>query len=339
MHDLLFDNPSAALAGGHTTSSLGQEYLLTDSDHLAGVSNNSFTSQVGASGPGGRGASPASTLVGNPHGLEIDLIWDNSVMSAPNWKAIESSVVAAADIFTSLFHNHDVLNIAVGLGEVAGQALAAGALGESASLGYLVPNDGTVDAALGAADAGLVHAGLMAPNATSALDGVAGSFFVTSAEAKALGLVDPTAGLDGFIGFSNDAPIAFGHQPAKASQFDAIGIAAHELSEVMGRVGLEGATLQDTSGAVHTNVFTPFDLFRYAAPGAVDVTPSAGYFSLNDGSTALLPFNDPHNGGDAADWATAPSTKGDAFDAFASTGPSHVTAVDIEAVAALGYQR
>ena len=253
--------------------------------------------------------------------------------SEPNWRAIESSVISAAEIYTSLFTNHDVLNIAVGFGEVAGSALEPGALGESASLGYLVPNDGTVDAALGAADAGLVHAGLMSPNAVSALDGAAGSFFITSAEAKALGLVDPTAGLDGFIGFSNSEPISFGRLLPSGSQYDAIGIAAHELSEVMGRVGLEGASL-----AGFSNVYTPLDVFRYTAPGAPDLTPGAGYFSLNDGHTDLLPFNDPNNGGDAADWATARSTRDNAFDAFATTGPSFVTPVDVLAMVALGYQ-
>ena len=335
MHDLLFDNPPAGFGPdlGHISSQpgLGQEYLLTGSDHLVEVTN-SFGGPGGSGGAAG-GASPASTLVGNAHGLEIDLIWDSSVTSAANWKAIESSVIFAAEIFTSLFTNHDVLNIAVGFGEVAGSALQAGALGESASLGYLVPNDGTVDAALGAADAQLVHAGLMSPNAVSALDGVAGaSFFITSADAKALGLVDPAAGLDGFIGLSNTAPISFGHLFAGRSQYDAIGIAAHELSEVMGRVGLEGASL-----GPFNDVYTPLDEFRYTAPGLPDLVPSAGYFSLNDGRTELLPFNDPNNGGDAADWATARSTRDNAFDAFSPPGPAFVTPVDILTMVALGY--
>lgn len=337
MFDLLFDNPPAespvALEHVSLGLGLGQEYLLTDSDHLVEVSN-SFDGPGGSGGAGAEAASPTSTLVGNAHGLEIDLIWDSSVASAPNWKAIESSVISAAEIFTTLFTNHDVLNIAVGYGEVAGSALAPDALGESASLGYIVPNDGTVDAALGAADTGLVHAGLMSPNAVSALDGVAdANFFITSADAKALGLVDPAAGLDGFIGFSDTAPISFGHLLPKSSQYDAIGIAAHELSEVMGRVGLEGATL-----GPFNNVYTPLDEFRYTAPGAPDLTPSAGYFSLNDGKTDLLPFNDPNNGGDAADWATAPVTHGNSFDAFATTGPAFVTPVDLLTMVALGYK-
>jgi len=338
MHDLLFDNPSADFSSplhsglGHSGLGLGQEYLLSDSDHLVAVSNT-FGGPGGSGGAGASGVSSTSTLVGNAHGLEINLIWDSSVTSASNWKAIESSVISAAKIFTTLFTNQDLLNIEVGFGEVAGFALAPGALGESASNGYIVPNDGTVDAALGAADAGLVQAGLMAPNATSALDGVAGAnFFITSGEAKALGLVDPVAGLDGAIGFSNDAPISFGHLLPRASQYDAIGIAAHEISEVMGRVGLEGASL-----GPFNNVYTPLDIFRYSAPGAPDVTPGPGYFSLNDGVTDLLPFNNPLNGGDSADWAATPVTRGNAFDAFASTGLTLVTPVDVLTMAALGY--
>ena len=327
----MFD-PFDITAVGH--SALGQEYLLNTSDHLIEVANSFGGGTGGPSHAGAGGVSPTSTLVGNAHGLEIDLLWDTSVTSAANWRAIESSVVEAAELYTSLFTNHDVLNIAVGFGEVAGQALLPGALGESESLGYIVPNDGTVDAALGAADAGLVHAHLMSPDAVNALDGQTGaSFFITAANAKALGLVDPAAGLDGFIGLSNSEPISFGRLFRKDSQFDAFGIVAHELSEVMGRVGLEGASL-----GPFNDVYTPLDEFRYTAPGLPDLTPSAGYFSLNDGHTPLLPFNDPHNGGDAADWATARSTTGNAFNAFSPTGAAFVTPVDILAVAALGYQ-
>jgi len=321
-----------------TGASLGQEYLLTASDQLLQVASNALGGPGGPSHAAAGGVSPASTLVGNQHGLEINLIWDSSVTSAPNWQAIESSVVSAAKIFTGEFHNQDILNIAVGFGEVAGQTLAAGALGESASFGYLLPNDGTFGALLGAADAGLIHTGLMAANATTALDGVAGNFFITSANAKALGLVDPAAGLDGFIGFSSTAPISFGQFSPGPSQYDAIGVAAHELSEVMGRVGLEGATLQATDGTIFPNVYTPLDEFRYTAPGVPDVTPSAGYFSLNDGVTHILPFNDPNNLGDPADWATAPMTQHNAFDAFASTGRASVTMADVLAMAAIGYR-
>ena len=339
MQDLLFDNPPAHFDSPvHFGLGLGPEYLLSDGDHLTDVTNLFNGSGAAANGHGG---SPAATLVGNANGLEFDLIWDSSVTSAKDWKDIEASVIAAAEIFTSAFSNHAVINVDVGFGEVGGSGLEAGALGESESFGYLVPNTGAdagaVGAILGAADAGLIGAGVMSPDATHALDGAANNFFITAAQAKALGLVDPAAGLDGAIGFSNTADIAFGHT-AGGHKYDAVGVAAHELSEVMGRVAFNGATLIDSAGDVFSSVYTPLDIFRYAQPGVPDLTDAAGYFSLNDGATSLLPFNDGGNGGDAGDWATSPLTKGDAFDAFAGTGKAAVSAVDMLALEALGYE-
>ncbi|HEY1425909.1 MAG TPA: NF038122 family metalloprotease [Caulobacteraceae bacterium] len=343
MQDLLFDNPPFHFDSPvHFGLALGDEYMLSDNGHLVEVANLFSGTGVAGHAGGGGGGSPAATLVGSANGLEFDLIWDSSVTSAKNWKDIESSVIQAAELFTGVFTNHAVLNIEVGFGEVGGRALEAGALGESDSLGYLVPNTGAdaglVGAVLGAADAGLVAAGQMATGAANALDGVANNFFITAAEAKALGLVDPTAGLDGAIGFSNTALIAFGHT-AGGHHYDAVAIAAHELSEVMGRVGFGGATLIDQAGDVFSKVYTPLDIFRYAQPGVPDLTSAAGFFSLDFGVTDLLPFNDGGNGGDAADWGTSPLTKGDAFDAFAATGKAAVSSVDMLALEALGYQR
>jgi len=246
-------------------------------------------------------------------------------------------VIAAAKMFTSVFTNPIVLNIAVGFGEVDGFALAPGEAGESltnAAVGLDLP---TVEALLAGADAGLVHAGLIAPDAFTALDNVAGANpFVPTAELKAFGLSTllPPNLIDGFIGLSSSSLALFGN--IGPTQVDAVGAAAHEISEVMGRIGLEGQTL---GPAPFNNLFTPFDIFRYSAPGVPDVTPSAGYFSLNDGVTALNLFNDPNNGGDAGDWATAPANRIDAFAAFATPGVKLVvTPVDYLSLAALGYQ-
>jgi hypothetical protein len=66
---------------------------------------------------------------------------------------------------------------------------------------------------------------------------------------------------------------------------------------------------------------------------------AADYFSLNDGGVALNTYNNPTNGGDAADWATLPANTLDSFDAFANPGVRmQVTANDLLEVAALGYQ-
>ena len=116
-------------------------YLLTDDGLLTVVSDAKGGGHGGGSGgTGGTGGGttplpppppPAGTLVGSAGGLQINLLWDNSVLSAANAADIEHSVVAAAQIFTSNFTNAAVLNIHVGLGEVNGSALSNGALGES----------------------------------------------------------------------------------------------------------------------------------------------------------------------------------------------------------------
>jgi hypothetical protein len=317
---------------------LGQEYLLTDTDHLVAASAAKTGAPPPSGGtPSGGAGSPSSTLVGATSGLQIDLIWDSSVQKASNWQAIEAAVVSAAQIYASLFSNHVVINIAVGFGEVGGSALASNDLGESESLGYLT-SYATASGALTAGDAALVHSGLMAANATTSLHALSGeTFFITSGEAKALGLVNgSTTAIDGYIGLNSTSLMYF---PASggaigARQYDAVGVAAHEISEVMGRIGMEGATLGGTK-----DVYTPLDMFRYTNPGVVDTTPTSGYFSANGGTTNLDTYNNPANGGDAADWATMPSNATNAYDAFDNPGvTTQVTATDLLEVASLGYQ-
>jgi hypothetical protein len=327
---------------GTEGSPLGQEYLLTDSDHLiSAAAGNSGHS----SGPTSSSslAGPASTLVGSSTGLEINLIWDSSVRSSSNWSAIEAAVVAAAKIYTQAFSDHVVLNIAVGFGEIAGSALSSNALGESESYGYIT-NYSTVANAMKTADGGLVSDSLMSSNALS-VDGppTGANFFVTSAEAKALGLISGTStGIDGYIGLTSSSSLLYfsanGGTIGK-TQYDAVGVVAHEISEVMGRIGLQGETLGS-----YKDVYTPLDLFRYEAPNVRDLTPTSGYFSTTDGvggATNLNSYNNPQNGGDADDWASAGAADAvvnDSYDAFGTPGViTHVSATDLLEDAALGY--
>jgi hypothetical protein len=121
----------------------------------------------------------------------------------------------------------------------------------------------------------------------------------------------------------------------KLTQYDAVGVAAHELSEVMGRIGMEGTSLS----ATHTDIYTPLDLFRYSAANTPDIHPTAGYFSTNDGVTNLDGYNNPNNGGDAADWASSTANHFNAYDAFSNPGVvDQVTQADLLELAVLGYQ-
>jgi hypothetical protein len=341
----MLDHHFSALHEGNGYSGgvlpLGPEYTLND-DHelsLAGAAHGPqgipSAPQYSAYSPPSAG--PASTLVGSSKGLEINLIWDSSVRTSANWQAEEAAVISAAQIFAGAFANHAVINIAVGYGEVNGARLGSNALGESESNGYLV-NYATAVSALGSADAGLISSGAMSSGALSALQNLHGeSFFLTSGEAKALGLVNATSGnVDGYIGLNNSALMFFpGSGGAiRSTQYDAVGVAAHEISEVLGRMGMEGQTLGG-----HANVYTALDIFRYSAPHTPDTTPTAGYFSTNNGVTNQELFNNPGNGGDAADWASASFNTTNAFDAFDNPGVmTNVTGTDLLAVASLGYQ-
>jgi Ca2+-binding RTX toxin-like protein len=258
----------------------------------------------------------------------LNLIYDASVANAPvGFTAAMTSVV---NFFENNFSNPVTVNIAVGWGEVNGQALRAGALGESIS--YLQPTTyGSLTAALAAtatspADLSSV-ASLPAADPTTA-----GAFWLTQAEAKVLGMAT-AGGLDGFVGFSSVNGI-FDFQQSDlitTAKFDFFATAIHEISEIIGRQTLDGMTL-----AGQPNSYEPLDLFHFTGPGArTFVGPTAGYFSADNGATNLDNFNTLTNG-DFGDWAA--SAGHDAFLAFSSSGVINiVSAADMTVLDVLGW--
>jgi hypothetical protein len=330
-----FDAPSPF---GATTP----EYIINDSGELspayaaASRSAGSTSNTTAAAG-----SPPAPTLVGSASGLQFDLVWDPSIANAP--RGFVQAIVDAAKTYSKLFSNKEVITIDVGYGEIAGTPMAPYALGESESFGYLTDYT-TVTTALTREGFGF--------SATN--EPTTGQFFITSADAKTLGLVDPASGLDGYMGFSNLSGTGFswnisGKGPSVgtgANQFDLQAVAAHEISEVMGRLGLEG-----TATVGGQPVYTPLDLFNYQSQGVLELSANGGYFSVNNGRTNLGNYNNAAvNGGDIADWAssTSPTQAGtlglsagsqDAYDAFTFPGQNaQVSLSDIVEDAALGYQ-
>jgi hypothetical protein len=314
----------------------GNVSLVQGATSHSAISNSSILSTVESA--------PAPTLVGSSSGLQIDLNWDSSVAKAPS--GFEQAVIDAAQYYTTLFANKEVINIDVGWGEIAGTSLSPSALGESESYGYLT-NYATVTNAL--ANDGFTFSAVNEPTHSQ--------FFITSADAKALGLVNSTSSLDGYIGFStlsgtgyswNLAASANGSNSGTGStQFDLQSVALHEISEVMGRVGMEGTVINGQ----HTD--TPLDLFNYQSHGVLELSGNGGYFSVNDGTTHLGTYNDASvYGGDIADWASATSptqslTQGlpkgvtvtDAYDAFLYPGYNgDISQSDILEDNALGYK-
>ena len=272
----------------------------------------------GAGGSGGGGTTTVSgaTLVNNGSGtgLSIDLIWDSSVSSAPT--GFMAGVIQVANYFVSHFTDSVTLNINVGYGEAGGHALN-GALGMS-----LTNLQSSSYAQIQNALAG---------DQTSAADG---NFWLSTAEAKAMGLLASTTNSDGSVGFSSSANI-FDYDNSNgvsSGQYDFFATVAHEFSEVMGRILLVGGTIGGVSKS-----YDVFDLFHYSAPGTHDLSGSvAGYFSVDNGTTDLHNFNTSPLGGDRGDWAS--SSTPDAFDAFGTSGVvAPVSASDLTALDAIGW--
>jgi hypothetical protein len=259
--------------------------------------------------------------------MNINLIYDSSTSNAPAGFAAAMNYVVT--FFDTVFTNPVTINIAVGWGEIAGQPLSSGALGESetaASSGYTysqMKNALTANTAQSATDLTAL-ANLPASDPTGG-----GLFFIGSADAKALGLIsDSSMGIDGWIGFDN-APNTFTFDPnnrAVPGLYDFIGVAFHEISEVMGRF----AGLNMFGG------YSVLDLFRYSAPGIFsEVGRKAAYFSIDGGKTDLDNFN-TNSSGDFGDWAATAGN--DAFLAFSHAGvQNNFTAADITLMDAIGW--
>ncbi|MGH7954165.1 MAG: NF038122 family metalloprotease, partial [Limisphaerales bacterium] len=158
-----------------------------------------------------------------------------------------------------------------------------------------------------------------------------GKWYLTRSEAKALGVLGISQNdnvNDGSIGFASDVSYTFDPtNRAVPGRFDFIGVAEHEITEVMGRSTYD-----------LTTAFLPFDLFRFTSSGTRSLDPNASnvYFSINDGVTALKYFS-PNNGDDIQDWTA--STPPDSYDAVISSGESgKLSSADLTAVDIIGYK-
>ncbi len=158
-----------------------------------------------------------------------------------------------------------------------------------------------------------------------------GNWWLTRAQAKALAVIPDDQANDGTITFGAGNSFTFSGAIA-AETYDFQGVAAHELSEVMGRLGLSGGKVGSTA-----NSFSLIDNFSYTAAGKKGLVGGPGeYFSIDNGTTLLKLFNDPTtNGLDSRDWA--PDTN-DSFNQFSDPGVTNpVSAVDLQLMDVLGY--
>ncbi|MFB3891618.1 MAG: NF038122 family metalloprotease [Phycisphaerae bacterium] len=258
--------------------------------------------------------------------LTINLTFDASVTSLANSGTIQAACNYAAQQFTSNFT--DPITIHITVVAVPGTTI----LGES-----LTNLNGTytyaqVTAALtndskSASDASFV-ASLPVTDPTGGA-----SFWIPTAQVKALGL--STAGLPASDGtFNFGAGWTYTFDPANravSGAYDFIGLAMHEMSEIMGRIPGLGTTAINGFPAYY-----PYDLARFKSSGtrSMNQTDTGVYFSINDGVTNLKTYNSTA-GADLQDWAGGTN---DSFNAFATVGVEEpLTAVDLTVVDIMGY--
>ena len=253
-------------------------------------------------------------------GLVINIVYDFSVNNAPN--GFKVAIAAAVQYLESQFAAPITITIDVGYGEVAGQGLVSGALGESttslASFSYAQIKNALSAYATSSGDLS-VSANLPANDPTNG-----GIFEISTAEAKALGLLASST-LDGSVGFSSSLPFDYSLNSVASGSYYFLGVVEHEITEVMGRISM-----------LNSNAFSVLDLFRYSAPGTESfVGAQSAYFSLDGGKSNLDSFN-TNPGGDFGDWAA--SAGNDAFVAFTHAGVVNAfSAADIAVMNTLGY--
>ena len=251
-------------------------------------------------GFGAAGSAPASALT-------INTIYSASVNNLGNATEVKAAFQRAIATYQNMFANPVTINLQVGWGELLGSPVTS--LGVAGMTGYGTYSYSQMQTMLRATSTSASDQTAYANfPATSPIG--AGTFTLTPALAKAIGVAGASSSIDGYIGFGSGYNFDFNRTDGiTAGSYDFTGVALHEISHALGRV----------SGLGHSGATNglPIDLFRYQAAASSSFSYNEpAYFSINGGQTNLATFN-ASGTADRDSWVAMP---GDAFSAFASPG-------------------
>ncbi len=257
--------------------------------------------------------------------LTFNLTYDYSVTSLPNATAYMNAVDFAAAELEDVFTDDVTINVTVYA--VSGTSIYGhSTYGVSGPFTYGQIRNALSSKSTTADDRSALS---YLPYSDPSSGGV---FYLTRAQAKALGLLSPSTYSDGTFSFG--AGQSFNLDTtyrAMSGRGDFVGIAQHELSEIMGRT--MGANLGYSNPG-----YTVFDLFRFTNSGLRSFYPASGaYFSIDGGYNQLKTFNFPNgNGSDPGDWAPGSN---DACNNYAYFGVvNEFSDLDIRVMDVLGYK-
>jgi hypothetical protein len=253
--------------------------------------------------------------------MEINLIPDSSVASAP--AGFTAAVEDAAAIYDQDFPGDYTINISYGWGTFDNTpsseltnpnsgVYSLGGGGSSTPVSYSELDSWlTADAASSAQIAAVQSL----PESSASFPGDPSSFFVSSAEEKALGVfTGDSSALDGSIGFNvGDASTPEDWEPAA-------------LTEIAHSLGWDSIA----QGGSYPDVA---DLFRYSAPGQYGWTSGqSAYFSIDGGETDLADFATSF---DQTLFSDLPAD--DPLRLPFTSSATTLTAFDIEALSVIGF--
>jgi hypothetical protein len=258
--------------------------------------------------------------------LVIHVNYDSSVTTLTNAAQVETAFATAVQTLEDLYTNDATINISMYWGPT-GPFTSGISLGRS-EYELVFSTYPEIVNALSSHRASAADTNSVASLPENDPTGNGTDWLINLAEARALDFANLPSDEDGQVGFASNVSYTFDpNNRIVPGKYDFIGVAEHEISEVLGRNTL-GLQTQ----------YVPYDLFRFTNNGARNFNPTVtnAYFSVDNGATVLRAFYTNAALGDIQDWKT--SGPADAYDAFVPSGyllplsPADITTLDV-----LGY--